>query len=148
MINNIIVGVLFCISIFGFNDVPDFVEEYHKLATKAQELSYINKYKKNKEVSIRAYVVSLQMKQAKYKIMPWSKLKIFNTEKNKLEELILKHPNNIHLRYVRLVIQENTPSILGYTSSIKEDKRFLKEALLKKDNTSYLHTYIIKNTSL
>ncbi|CAM1352586.1 hypothetical protein [Tenacibaculum ascidiaceicola] len=148
MIKSGILGVLFFMSIIGFNNAPDFVVEYHELATKEAELSYIKKYKNSKEVSIQAYVVSLQMKQAKYKMMPWSKLKVFNTEKNKLETLISKNPNNIHLRYVRLVIQENTPSILGYKSSIKKDKQFLKEALQKKDSTNYLHTYIINNTSL
>ncbi|RSC95708.1 hypothetical protein [Tenacibaculum singaporense] len=148
MIKSGILGVLFFMSIIGFNNAPNFVIKYHELATKEAELSYIKKYKNSKEVSIQAYVVSLQMKQAKYKTMPWSKLKVFNTNKNKLEELILKNPNNVHLRYIRLVIQENTPGILGYTSSIKKDKQFLKEVLQKKDSVSYLHTYIINNTSL
>ena len=118
------------------------------MTTKEAELAYIANYKNSKEVSIQGYVISLEMKQAKYKTMPWSKLKVFNTNKHKLEELILKNPNNIHLRYIRLVIQENTPGILGYTSSIKKDKQFLKELLQKKDSVSYLHTYIINNTSL
>ena len=42
-------------------------------------------------MSIQGYIISLEMKQAKYKVMPWSKLKVFNTNKNKLEELILKN---------------------------------------------------------
>jgi hypothetical protein len=148
MIKSIILGVLFFISFIGFKNTPDFVVKYHKLTTKEAELAYIANYKNSKEVSIQGYVISLEMKQAKYKTMPWSKLKVFNTNKNKLEELILKNPNNIHLRYIRLVIQENTPGILGYTSSIKKDKQFLKEVLQKKDSVSYLHTYIINNTSL
>jgi len=148
MIKSIILGVLFFISFIGFKNTPDFVVKYHKLTTKEAELAYIANYKNSKEVSIQGYVISLEMKQAKYKTMPWSKLKVFNTNKNKLEELILKNPNNVHLRYIRLVIQENTPGILGYTSSIKKDKQFLKEVLQKKDSVSYLHTYIINNTSL
>ncbi|CAM1359973.1 conserved hypothetical protein [Tenacibaculum litoreum] len=148
MIKSIILGVLFFISFIGFKNTPDFVVKYHNLTTKEAELAYIANYKNSKEVSIQGYVISLEMKQAKYKKMPWSKLKVFNTNKNKLEELILKNPNNIHLRYIRLVIQENTPGILGYTSSIKKDKQFLKEVLQKKDSVSYLHTYIINNTSL
>ncbi|REH56711.1 hypothetical protein C7448_101754 [Tenacibaculum gallaicum] len=148
MIKSGILGVLFFMSFVGVKKAPDFVVRYHELAAKKAELTYIATYKNRKEVSIQGYVVSLQMKQAKYKMMPWSKLKVFNTNKNKLEELISKNPNNVHLRYVRLVIQENIPSILGYTSSIKKDKQFLKEVLQKKDSTSYLHTYIINNTSL
>jgi hypothetical protein len=148
MIKSSILGVLFFMSFVGVKKAPDFVAEYHELDAKKAELTYIANYKNSKEVSIQGYVVSLQMKQAKYKTMPWSKLKVFNTNKNKLEELISKNPNNVHLRYVRLVIQENTPNILGYTSSIKKDKQFLKEVLQKKDSISYLHTYIINNASL
>ncbi|TDQ21866.1 hypothetical protein [Tenacibaculum caenipelagi] len=132
----------------GFTNTPEFVKEYHDLLRQEDEQQYIQKYDYINDINVQAYVVSLQMKQAKYKTMPWSKLKVFNTNKNQLEELILKNPNNVHLRYVRLVIQENTPSILGYTSSIKEDKQFLKKVLQKKDSVSYLHTYIINNTSL
>lgn len=148
MIKSGILGVLFFMLSIGFNNAPDFVVKYHELTTKKDELAYITTYKSSKKVSVQGYVVSLQMKQAKYKMMPWSKLKVFNTNKSKLEELISKNPNNVHLRYVRLVIQENTPSVLGYTSSIEKDKQFLKKVLQKKDSTSYLHTYIINNTSL
>ena len=88
------------------------------------------------------------MKQAKYKTFPWSKLSIFNKEKKRLDELIKTHPNNIHLRYVRLVIQEKTPKILGYNKKIQEDKSFLKIMLKKKDSSDYLDKFIIKNTSL
>ncbi|MEQ3498711.1 hypothetical protein ABMY20_03015 [Tenacibaculum sp. SSH1-16] len=148
MIKSGILGVLLFMSIISFNNAPNHVKKYHELVTKEAELAYIANYKNSKEVSIQGYIISLEMKQAKYKVMPWSKLKVFNTNKNKLEELILKNPNNVHLRYLRLIIQENTPSVLGYTSSIKKDKQFLKEVLQKKDSVSYLHTYIINNTSL
>lgn len=128
--------------------VPDFIKEYDTLSNKKEELKYIDKYQGSNNINIRAYVVSLKMKQAEYKFLPWSKLKIFNSEKRNIENLISKNPNNIHLRYIRLVIQENLPRILNYHSHIKEDKKFLKGMLNKKDKTDYLDKYIIKNTSL
>ncbi|MBA6157243.1 hypothetical protein H3Z83_12035 [Tenacibaculum sp. S7007] len=128
--------------------VPDFIKEYDALSNKAEELKYIDKYQDSNNINIKAYVVSLKMKQAEYKLLPWSKLKIFNSEKRNIENLINKNPNNIHLRYIRLVIQENLPRILNYHSHIKEDQKFLKEMLSKKDKTDYLDKYIIKNTSL
>lgn len=127
---------------------PDFVKEYHEVSTEKEELSFINKYKNSKEVEVIAFVVSLQMKQAKYKTFPWSKLAVFNKEKKKLNALIETYPNNVHLIYVRLVIQENTPEILGYNKNIEEDKSFLKLMLKKKDSSDYLDSFIIKNTSL
>ncbi len=127
---------------------PDFIKEYDALSNKEEELKYIDKYQNSNNIDIKAYVVSLKMKQAEYKLFPWSKLKIFNSEKRNIERLIKKNPDNIHLRYMRLVIQENLPKILNYHFHIKEDKEFIKELLDKKDETDYLDKYIIKNTSL
>ncbi|WP_237274374.1 hypothetical protein [Tenacibaculum ovolyticum] len=127
---------------------PKFVTDYHEVSNKKEELLYINKFQNSKEVAVKGYVISLRMKQAKYKFLPWSKLMIFKKEKNKLESLINKHPSNIHLRYVRLVIQEKLPKLLNYSSQINSDKEFLKKYLNKKDSTDYLDKYIIKNTSL
>lgn len=45
MIKSGILGVLFFMSIIGFNNAPNFVIKYHELATKEAELSYIKKYK-------------------------------------------------------------------------------------------------------
>ena len=140
------------ISVFPFDvdlqESPDFVKEYHELTTKKEELNFIEKYKENSNIDIKAYVVSLKMKQAKYKFFPWSKLSVFKREKKALNQLIKTNPNNVHLRYIRLVIQETVPTILGFNKQIKEDKLFLKSILKKKDETDYLDVYILKNTSL
>ncbi len=127
---------------------PDFVKDYHILRSKNDELNYISKYKKYKKASIVGYVVSLKMKQAKYKFLPWDKMMVFNKQKNNLEKLIKENPNNIHLIYIRLIIQENTPRLLGYFSNIESDKKILNQFLIKKDSTDYLDKYIFKNTSL
>lgn len=148
MIKNIVLIVLAFIPYFYGSNTPHFVSKYHELVTKAEEQRYINNYKNNENISVKAYVTSLQIKQAKYKTMPWSKLKSFNANKKKLENLILQNPNNVHLRYVRLVIQEHVPGFLNYKTSIKKDREFLKKVIQKKDSLSYLHTYITKNTSL
>ena len=66
----------------------------------------------------------------------------------KLEDLINKNPDNSDLRYLRLVIQENTPVLLNYKSSIKLDKKFLQKKMKMIDDSDYLDTYIKKNTSL
>ena len=129
-------------------DVPEHVLDYHKADTKEKELVFINKYKSSDKISVKGYVVSLQMKQAKHKFFPWKKLAVFNQGKKKLETLIKENPNNTDLRYLRLVIQENIPAILNYKSSIKIDKEFLSQKLNETDNSDYLDFYIKKNTSL
>ena len=127
---------------------PEYVAEYHDIKNKTQELEYISKYRENKSTDIQAYVISLEMKQAEYKALPWQKLTTFNKGKHKLELLIIKEPKNANLRYVRLVMQEQLPKILNYNSDIEHDKQFLSELLKIKDSTDYLDTYILNYTTL
>ncbi|WP_103070557.1 hypothetical protein [Aquimarina sediminis] len=144
---SIFIQLLFVLNNFNA-EVPEFVKDYHEISTREMELTFIEKYSNSNTVSIKGYVISLKMKQSKYKFSPLSKLKIFKKEKENLELLIFKNPKNVHLRYIRLVIQEELPRILNYSSDIKKDKEFLKMILEKKDSTDYLDSYILKNTSL
>ncbi|AUS06402.1 hypothetical protein C1A40_13535 [Tamlana carrageenivorans] len=127
---------------------PDFVLEYHEALTKEKELQFIEKYENDSDVDIQAYVISFKMKQAKYELLPWNKVKVFNRYKNRLDKLIAIYGNNIHLRYVRLVIQENVPSFLNYNSDIEKDKAFLIKMMNHKDKVDYMDAYIVKNTSI
>ncbi len=122
------------------------VKEYHNLNGQEEEEAFILRYN-NKNENYQAYVVALQLKKAEYTALPWKKLSIFNKGKKRLNALIAKHPNNIHLRYIRLFIQEHVPSILGYNDCIKEDKTFIQQ-LLDSNQNNYLHHYISKHTSL
>lgn len=130
------------------NNTPKHVIEYHSITNKNSELAFINKYKSSTKVSVQAYVISLEMKQAEYKLFPWQKLKIFNKGKQKLEQLIIENEKNADLRYIRLVIQEQLPKLLNYSSEIENDKLFLSELLKIKDSTDYLDPYIKNNTTL
>jgi len=56
---------------------------------------------------------------------PYTKYKNFINGKNLLEQAINKDPNNIELRFLRLSVQLNVPSFLGYSSNINEDKLFI-----------------------
>ncbi len=127
---------------------PSFILEYHEALTPEKELEFISKYENDSDVDVQAYVISFKMKQAKYERLPWNKVKVFNRYKNQLDELISKHDKNVHLRYVRLVIQENIPSFLNYNSDIEQDKALLMKAMKHQDETDYLDDFIVKNTSI
>jgi len=126
----------------------EVVTQFHKLSSEAEEIRFIEKYKNNSSPDVKAYVYAVQMKQAEYSYNPYTKLDIFIRYKNLLDKAINENPNNVHLRYMRLVIQEKTPSLLGYKDQIEIDKTFLKVILNKKDSTDYLDKYILKYTSL
>ena len=125
----------------------DIVSDFHKLNTKQEEALFIETYK-NHSIDASAYIVALEMKKAQYTILPWRKWSIFQTQKESLNQLIKRYPQNIHLRYIRLVLQEQTPAFLGYNEFIEEDKNFLQYKLQEKDITDYMDIYITNNTSL
>lgn len=100
----------------------------------------------NNEPVIKGYNGAATIIMAKHYLNPISKLKTFNNGKKILESAIEKDKLNPELKFLRLSIQENSPSFLGYHNNIKEDKLFLIKCLptitddeLKKIITSYLN---------
>jgi hypothetical protein len=139
---------LIFISLFSSANIKEVVEEFHTLETRESEDVFIENYNQSSHPSILAYVCAIEMKEAEYKFNPFSKLKIFKHTKKKLDSLIQTNPTDVHLRYIRLILQEKTPSILGYNDNIDEDKLFLTSKLEILDDSDYLDLYIHKNTSL
>lgn len=141
---------LFLVFIFTFFSLENYsvVEEFHLLTTRQEEEKFILKYQGKSHPTVQAYVCAVEMKQVEYSFNPISKLKIFNKTKRKLDSLIDKNPENIDLRYVRLMLQEKTPSILGYKDNIEDDKKFLKREFELKIISKELQENIHKNTSL
>lgn len=85
------------------------------------------------------------MIEANYLLNPVSKLNYFNKGKNILEKAIESSKENVELRYLRLTIQAECPSILGYSDELKGDKAFLLKKIsslsdisLKKNIISFL----------
>ena len=127
--------------------VKSIVNEFHDLRTEKTELAFIEKYKGSSKVSVKVYVLAARMKQAEYTLNPVKKIKIFNRYKKQLNALVKANPKNIHAHYMRLVIQEKTPSFIGYNDFLAEDKRILR-TYLRAEHSAYLEKLIKKNTSL
>lgn len=112
-----------------------------------QEERFIELYK-DSSIDASAYIIALQMKKAEYTILPWRKWTIFHSQKKRLDQLIISNPQNVHFRYIRLVLQEHSPAFLGYNVHIEEDKNFLLNKMEQTDSTDYMDTYIKQHTSL
>lgn len=69
---------------------------------------------------------------------PISKLKTFNEGKKNLESAIKKEPYNPEIRFIRLSIQKNIPSFLGYKENIENDTEFLKKEKSKLESNLLL----------
>lgn len=73
---------------------------------------------------------------------PYTKYKYFLSGKELMESAIGKYPDNIELRFLRLTIQLNVPSFLGYSDKISEDKKvILANAKNIKDEDLYRRIY-------
>ena len=74
------------------------------------------------------------MMMANHAINPFIKYKYFKIGKGQLEEAIRIDINSIELRFLRLTIQTNVPSILNYAENITADKQLIMKSLhLMKD---------------
>lgn len=82
---------------------------------------------KNNSATHLAYLGGLQTIWANHVFSPISKLNTFKEGKKNIEQAIKKEPDNVELRFIRLSVQKNAPSFLGYKSNINEDTEFIKE---------------------
>ena len=72
------------------------------------------------------YLGGLETIWANHVFSPIAKLKTFSKGKDNIEKAIKMAPTNAELRFIRLSIQQNIPSFLGYNQHMKEDIEFLK----------------------
>ncbi len=82
---------------------------------------------KNNSATHLAYLGGLQTIWANHVFNPISKLNTFKEGKKNIEQAIKNEPDNAELRYIRLSVQKNAPSFLGYKSNIKNDTKFIKK---------------------
>jgi hypothetical protein len=67
------------------------------------------------------------MKKAGLVSGPRKKLDLFKSGHKKLEEAINSDRGNVEFRFLRFIIQENSPRFLGYKGEMKEDSLFINK---------------------
>lgn len=134
--------LLFLIS-FNINGVDiDFVRTNYTASIKDKQLCsrMISELKKKNDRPINlGYLGGLQTIWANHVFNPINKLKTFKEGKNNIEKAIKLDPENVELRFIRLSIQKNAPSFLGYNSNINSDKEFIKS------NQKTISSAIVRN---
>src|SRR5688572_1158526 len=75
-----------------------------------------------------AYEGALLMKKSGLLKAPGQKLKVFKLGREKLEGAIRKDSGNIEYRFLRLMIQENVPKVVGYKKDIGADSTMVVNA--------------------
>jgi hypothetical protein len=75
-----------------------------------------------------AFMGAMIMKKAGIGGSPTTKLHLFKEGHKLLEAAILQDPKNAEYRFLRLMIQENAPGILGYKSDEEKDSEFIRKS--------------------
>lgn len=102
----------------GFDKAAFYkVMENGDLAAVDKQLKIIETADINKE----AYGGAMEMKRAGLVKGPSKKLNVFKAGHKKLEAAIEKDKANVEWHFLRLIIQEHAPKILGYRDDIDKD---------------------------
>ena len=78
-----------------------------------------------------AFEGALLMKKAGLVGGPGKKLNLFKAGHKKLEGSIKKDEDNAEYRFLRLMIQEHAPGILGYKDDLKKDSAYIRQSYKK-----------------
>jgi hypothetical protein len=120
-------------------------QRFHALNNKEKVEQFIVAHQKNPCEEIRPYVYTAIMMQAKYEAWPHQKMLHFNRGRKKLEHFIEENPQNLEAKYLRYLIQKQSPSFLNYIKNQKEDRAFVLLNLTKTPLSKAVKKIILKN---
>jgi hypothetical protein len=121
-------------------------ETFYKVLSADNEKDIDEQVKLVKKSGIKektAYEGVLLMKKSGLLKKPKDKLNTFKAGHNKLEPAITADKDNIEYRFLRVLIQENAPKILGYKKELAADSQLINSnfnqlsPLLKQVITDY-----------
>ena len=99
----------------------------------------------SKQPTLAGYKACATMIMAKYQLNPISKLNSFNDGKSLLDKCVSLDINNVELRFLRFSAQCETPSFLGYSENLDNDKELVIKAfphLSDKELQNMISTYM------
>lgn len=99
-------------------------EDQNTLKTEREKLS-----KLSDSDDKRAFLATIIMKESQFMPTVKGKWDKFTLGKNALEKEIKANPNNAEYRFLRLLIQENAPKIVRYSSNVSQDAQFIAKNL-------------------
>ena len=122
---------LFSVSIISQNTAQKFDRAafYQALETKdSMKINQqLNLVKSSSIKEKQAYEGALLLKKADILVNKKEKLNTFKSGKKKLESALEKDSSNTEYHFLRLMIQENAPKILGYQGSLQKDNIYIRK---------------------
>ena len=124
-----ILAILILLSIqTAINSKVDTTNYYSTLSSNSEtEINKILKLLETEENTLtnKAYRGALIAKKADFANFPAEKLKLFRIGVDLIELAVKEKPENVEFRFLRLVIQEKSPGIVGYKDNLQEDKNII-----------------------
>lgn len=129
-----------CILISIFSLGQSTIHEARKnitIAVEDQKIcnDMISRLQSPKNSTEKAYLGAYYTISAKHQFLPTSKLNHFNKGKKLLEKAVSEDPNTLENRYLRLLIQTQSPKFLGFHNAIETDQKYLCQNFKSMQNT-------------
>lgn len=128
----------------NINDLEHIRLNYYASVEKEELVTELEKFINKKFTSDRskyptlilAYVAALQSVKSKHAFWPTEKYSYFKKSMSLFDEVMLKDPKNLEIRFLRFAILHYVPSFLGYSAERSEDARIIVAELIKQDFSS------------
>ena len=106
----------------------------------------LKKVKIEESPLLEAYKISAELINIKYLKNPFKKFYLFNHYSKKLNLIINENPSQIEIRFLRYLIQLNSPDFLFYNKNIEEDYNFINKniSIENKDIQNFIFSIIKK----
>lgn len=130
------------ISMLGFVlNISTIHKDLENIMKSEKQLNFhIENIKNNSSPELIAYRGLFKTAYAEHVFWPTAKLSYFNEGKEDIEQQISKNPDLTELYFIRLMVQLNAPSFLGYQDDMDDD---LYKVVNCKDE--HLRTYMVRN---
>ena len=92
-----------------------------------------------------AYRAAGKALEARETWLPWEKLRHFKEAMALFETIIQQFPTQIEVRFLRYTIQSNTPSLLGLSVNIADDKQTIARYIQTDTTDNYMKKAIAKH---
>ncbi|TDQ75844.1 hypothetical protein [Sphingobacterium yanglingense] len=125
---NILISFLLTASLWVQVDLSSVRSNFEKSDTSKEAAATLYNQLKNYNKTdpvLLAYKGAAYAMQARYVPDRKTKKELFMAGAKDIEGAVATAPNNVEIRLVRLIIQENTPKILKYKGNINTDKQMI-----------------------
>ncbi|HEV3223495.1 MAG TPA: hypothetical protein VGZ90_11495 [Puia sp.] len=75
-----------------------------------------------------AFMGAMLMKKAGFVAPPAIRVRLFKEGHKMLEAAIRQDPDNAEFHFLRLIIQEHAPGLLGYKNDLQKDSEFIRKS--------------------